>query len=103
MRSSASASVSMIPNPEFQNLPKSFWAAVRSIGQHCGYTKRGAISVPSLADMRAAYGALTLEPATLDLPLVRSRSVGELLHDYFTHRATMLMEEAKPALMDAAE
>jgi hypothetical protein len=90
----------VIPNPEFQRLPKPFWAAVRSISQHCGYTTGGAIKVPSIDEMRAAYAALGLEPTTLDLPLVGGRSTGQVLHDYFIHRARALTEDVEPALMD---
>ena len=93
----------MTPNPEFQRLHKPFWAAVRSISQHCGYTKAGTIKIPSIDEMRVAYAALGLNVAALDLPLVRGRSVGERLHDYFTHRARVLVEEAEPALMNAEQ
>ena len=31
----------MTPDSRFLNLPKSFWAFVRLIGQECGYTQRG--------------------------------------------------------------
>lgn len=93
----------MKPNPQFQNLPKPFWAAVRSISQHCGYTKAGTIKIPKIEDMREAYAALGLEPATLDLQLVRGRTAGQVLHDYFAHRAQTLVREVEPALMNAEE
>lgn len=93
----------MTPNPQFSKLPKSFWAAVRSISQHCGYTQTGTIKIPTAEEMRAAYVTLGMNPATLDLPLTREASVGEMLSRYFTERARMLTKEAEPALMNAEQ
>ena len=93
----------MIPNPRFSKLRKSFWASVRSISQHCGYTQDGAIKIPTLDEMRAAYVALGLEALTLNLPLAGDTSMGEMLSAYFAERARMLTQEAAPALMDAME
>lgn len=93
----------MIPNPQFSKLPKSFWAAVRSISQHCGYTQTGTIKIPTLEEMRAAYVALGMNSSTLDLPLSSASSVGEILSRYFVERARMLTNEAEPALMNAQQ
>ena len=93
----------MIPNPHFSKLPKSFWAAVRSISQHCGYTQTGTIKIPTLEEMRGTYAALSLEPRALDLPLAQETSVGEMLSRYFVERARMLVKEAEPALMNAEQ
>lgn len=93
----------MIPNPQFSKLPKSFWAAVRTISQHCGYTHKGAIKATTVDEMRATYVALGLEPSTLDLPMTREASVGEMLARYFVERAQMLTKEAEPALMNAEQ
>ena len=93
----------MIPNPQFSKLRKSFWAAVRSISQHCGYTEKGAIKIPTLDEMRAGYLALGLEPGTLDLPLTGDTSMGEVLSGYFAERARMLTREVEPALMNAEQ
>ena len=93
----------MTPSPDFQKLPKPFWAAVRSISQHCGYTAAGTIKIPTIDEMRAAYAALGLTVAALELPLVRGRSVAQGLHDYYTYRARVLIDEAEPALMNAEQ
>ncbi len=93
----------MRPNPEFARLPKSFWAAVRSISQHCGYTMNGAIKVHTIAEMREAYAALGLNIGSLDLPMAAGLTAGEMLHVYFTHRAAILTNEAEPALMSAEQ
>ena len=54
----------MKPNPQFVALPKHFWANVRTISQHVGYTTRvtkrttglektaRAIKIPSLAEIK---------------------------------------------------
>ena len=93
----------MIPSPEFSKLRKSFWAAVRSISQHCGYTEKGAVKIPTSDEMRAAYGALGLDPGTLALPLAGGMSMEEMLARYFAERARMLTREVEPALMDAEQ
>ena len=93
----------MIPNPQFNKLPKSFWAAVRSISQHCGYTQTGAIKIPTMDEMRAAYLALSMNPTALDFPLNGEAGVGEMLSRYFTERARLLTHEAEPALMNAEQ
>jgi hypothetical protein len=93
----------MRPNPEFSNLPKSFWAAVRSVSQKCGYAERGAITAHGIRAMKNAYVELGLEPNTLDSMMANGKTQGETLHAYFTHRAAMLMGEAEPALMSAEE
>ncbi len=43
----------MIANPRFQNQPKHFWAYVRTLSQHLGYTVRnkGIVKVPTLSEM----------------------------------------------------
>ncbi len=93
----------MIANPQFSKLRKSFWAAVRSISQHCGYTKKGAIKIPTTDEMREAYQSLKLNPDTLDIPLTDLKSMAEMLSAYFAERARMLTFEVEPALMDAKQ
>jgi len=93
----------MSPNPQFSKLPKSFWAAVRTISQHCGYTQSGAIKIPTVDEMREAYAALGLEPRTLELPVTTGDNAGEMLSRYFVERARMLTDQAEPALMNADE
>ena len=53
--------------------------------------------------MRAAYGALGLDPGTLALPLAGGMSMEEMLARYFAERARMLTREVEPALMDAEQ
>jgi hypothetical protein len=94
----------MAPNPEFQNLPLWFWAAVRSISQHCGYSAGGEIKAATIEEMRQAYRDLELEPDTLDAQFLGThRTTAEMLRAYFLYRACVLREEVAPALMTAPE
>ena len=53
----------MKPDPEFSNLPKSFWASVRSVSQEIGYTIRGEgqVKVPTAEEISDAFAALNLD------------------------------------------
>ena len=94
----------MKPSPEFVKLPKSFWAAVKSVSQHCGYTLRGegAVKVPSVAEINQAFDDLGLNRKAL-LSAVNGRSLLQLLQDYYAYRAHTLNIEVKPLLMDAGQ
>ncbi|MGH9739980.1 MAG: DUF7690 domain-containing protein [Candidatus Acidiferrales bacterium] len=63
----------MKPEKRFLNQPKYFWANVRSISQHLGYTDRqtGRIKVPSLDAVATAL---------IDLRLRTSHIVGDDEH-----------------------
>ena len=56
----------MKPDPRFLNQPTHFWANVRTISQHVGYTARGTgqILVPDLAVIVKALGEL--DPVMMD-------------------------------------
>lgn len=94
----------MKPDPRFLNQPKHFWANVRSISQHVGYTARGTgrILVPDIA---------TILKALLDLGLGTSHivengvptAIGASLVEYFAYRAALLNNVVEPRLMNAAE
>jgi len=95
----------MKPNPDFQNMPKFFWAAVRTLSQKCGYTVRGTgtVRVPSLHEMESAYTKLGLSPESLKTAVINGKTVAERLSAYFTYRADTLNTIVKPQLMDATE
>ncbi|MEW6512339.1 MAG: hypothetical protein AB1428_15430 [Bacteroidota bacterium] len=92
----------MQPNRDFVGLPKSFWAAIRTIGQTCGYTKRGTgqIKIPTINEIETAYGSLGLDASRL-------RNEQEAISDYATeiisycaYRAEVLNSFVEPRLMD---
>jgi hypothetical protein len=93
----------MIPNPEFRNQPKMFWAYVRTLSQQLGYTVRGKgqIKVPTFPEMRSGLNDLGLDPGRVadssDLPT----ALGAELRKYFEYRAVILNDFVKSQLMDA--
>lgn len=95
----------MKPDPRFKNQPKSFWANVRTISAHLGYTERGTgqIKVPSLSSICDAFsnelGLGTGHVATNSGPTV----FGKLLLTYFEYRAHTLNTRVARMLMDVAE
>jgi hypothetical protein len=92
----------MKPDTRFLNLPKHFWANVRTIGQGVGYTVRGKgiVRVPSMDEIRKAYAKIGLEVSHLVRNNGRLTRLGQTLLDYFAYRATHLNEFVEPQLMD---
>ena len=81
--------------------PKSFWASVRSLSQHLGYSKKGALLVPSLAQMCEAFRTLELDEGAL-IDGSKPTALASMLLDYFATRAQVLTDYVEPRLMDAA-
>jgi hypothetical protein len=95
----------MKPDPRFLNMPKPFWANVRTIGQAVGYTVRGEgrIRVPSIDEIRQEYSKIGLSSSHLaDGRTGELRALGKTLLDYFNYRARVLDEFVEPRLMDAS-
>jgi len=91
----------MKPNPDFLNLPLSFWANVRAISEHMGYIQRGsgkilAPSVDAMARKMEQLGLSSGHIATSGAPT----DLGQSLHEYFEYRARVLNEYVEPKLMD---
>jgi len=93
------------PDPRFLNQPKSFWAYVRSISQHVGYTARGTgrILVPDLASIVKAIEELKLNAAYVVDADGKPTIIGASLVAYFSHRADLLNDVVEPRLMNAAQ
>jgi len=98
-------------NPEFMRQPKSFWALVRTLSEHMGYTNRsprgaprgsGTIRAHSVAEKARALAELGLDP-TLVLRDGRPTELGVKLEQYFAYRAQVLTVEIEPNLMDAED
>ena len=94
----------MRPNPEFVKLPKSFWAAVKTVSQECGYTVRsqGTVKIPTPDEIRAAFAFLGLSDNALKTN-VSGKPLLDILGVYFKYRADTLNNEVEPLLMDATE
>jgi len=91
------------PDPRFVNQPKHFWAHIRSISQHLGYTARGTgqIRVPDLGSLVQALGDLGLSTAHIVGKDAKPTAIGASLVAYFAHRADVLNKFVEPRLMDA--
>lgn len=81
----------MKANKLFLNQPKPFWANVRTISQHLGYTLRGKkqIKIPTVEEMTSTMKALGLTSDHL-IQNGKTTKFGNLLIEYFKHRADVL-------------
>ena len=93
----------MRPNRRFLNQSQSFWACVRTISQHVGYTVRGKgqVLVPDVAAMARALAENDLDPAVVVSRRGKPTDRGRVLHAYLRYRARVLNERVEPMLMDA--
>lgn len=95
----------MKADPRFTNLPKTFWAHVRSVSQHLGYTARGTgqIKIHSLTDLQHGLHELRLSDSHISDAKGQPTELGKKLIDYFSYRADLLNNEIEPLLMNAEE
>ncbi len=95
----------MKPETRFLQQPKKFWANIRTISQHVGYTAHGTgqISVPSLGQMFLALHELGLKRDHIVDAQERLTAFGRTIADYFQYRAHILNSFVEPSLMDAEE
>ena len=99
----------MTPDPHFLNLPKSFWAFVRVIGQECGYATRrtkkhpSRIVIPTRDKVVEKMAEIGISPDSLDIKLPCGSVTWDKLFEYFTHRADVLQNHVEPNLMDAKQ
>ncbi len=92
----------MIPNSRFLKQDKAFWAHVRSISQHIGYTHKKTVKVPTIVEICTAFEELNLNHDHLynaDKPT----TYGQLILEYFAHRADLINNTVQHNLMDATE
>lgn len=88
--------------PRFRDKPATFWAAVRSLSQEIGYSKRGSFIVPDLKRMVQAFDKLELPTSSLVENGEPTPLATELI-EYFQCRADLLRAHAEPNLMTAGE
>jgi hypothetical protein len=91
----------MKANKLFLNQPKPFWANVRSISQHLGYTLRGKkqIKIPTIEEMSSTMAELGLTSNHLTQN-GKTTEFGKLLIAYFEHRAEVLNNFVESKLMN---
>jgi hypothetical protein len=97
------------PDPAFVNQSKQFWAYVRTISQHVGYTVRksrttvlpnaGHIKVPSPEQIRDGLEDLGLNPMYVADASGHPTPLGATLAAYFQYRADVLNTFVEPRLM----
>lgn len=95
----------MKPDARFLNQPKHFWANVRTISQHVGYTTRGTgqIRVPDLGVILKALGELGLVTSHVVDDSGKPTAIGASLVAYFAYRADILNKFVEPRLMNAEQ
>ncbi|MDE3068545.1 MAG: hypothetical protein KGJ60_13505 [Verrucomicrobiota bacterium] len=95
----------MKPDGRFQKLPKHFWANVRTISQHLGYTVRaaGEIKVPTIPEIAQALQDLELNTKHVVSGDGKPTGFGRLLEAYFQHRGKVLNTFVEARLMDAEQ
>jgi hypothetical protein len=93
----------MLPDPRFRNLPQTFWANVRTIGEMGGYTYKKQVKVHTIKTMIDALKKAGLGVAHIfDEASESPTELGLTLLDYFEYRAGVLNNYVEPRLMDAA-
>ena len=91
----------MEANPKFSNLPKSFWATVKSVSQKVGYTVRGKgiVKIPTVREIEKAFVALNLDSKKI-INNDQETNLAKLLIEYYAYRAQVLNMYVEPRLMD---
>jgi len=96
----------MKPEKKFLDLPRFFWAYVRTISEKVGYTERrqtttkGKVKVPELAEISKTFSDLSLDSSQILTTENIATNFGQLLMDYFHFRALVLNSFVEPRLMD---
>jgi len=92
----------MLPNPNYRNKSLDFWANVKLLSQHIGYTDRKtqSIKIPTAEEILTVYDKLRFSKQKIvthkNDP---SRYLNDLL-EYFDYRAILLNHTVKNNLMD---
>lgn len=96
----------MKPNERFCGLPGEFWANVKLISQQLGYTERGTgqVKIYNREKIEALYTAHGLDSGPLfNLPFSGKSSMGDMIIQYCTYRATALNNVVERNLMNKAQ
>ena len=96
----------------FMRQPGGFWALVRTLSEHLGYTHRSPAGQPkgsgvpkahTVEQQAAALAALGLNPGLVMTPYGQPTQLGQMLVDYFRYRAEVLVNYIRPNLMTKDE
>lgn len=93
----------MKAHESFLDLPANFWAIVRLVSQEVGYTDRKTknVKIPSVEEIIPKLQIFDIDYQRLSQIKIQGKSFGNLLSEYFTHRATVINHYVRPRLMDA--
>jgi len=93
------------PDARFLDQPKHFWANVRTISQHVGYTvrRKGQILIPDTSQIVCAMSELNLGSLHLASATGELTPFGQALIDYFRFRADALNNDVERCLMNAEQ
>ncbi|GFO73595.1 hypothetical protein BJAS_P4493 [Bathymodiolus japonicus methanotrophic gill symbiont] len=91
----------MKANSEYLQMPRHFWAYVRTISQGCGYTDRKTkkVKIPTIESIIKAFDDLGLDISEI-LHNGHLTDFGTQLLGYFEYRANVLNDYVKPRLMN---
>ncbi|NOT63654.1 MAG: hypothetical protein HOP19_25865, partial [Acidobacteria bacterium] len=94
----------MKADARFLRQNNSFWAHVRAISQHIGYTDRrtGRVKIPTADEIIECLNDLKLRTDHLFAKPTKPTALGKRLLAYFAYRADLLNQIVEPQLMDAA-
>jgi hypothetical protein len=98
----------MQANNLFLNLSPDFWANVKLLSQHIGYTQRNnkgkdsLIKIPNLSEIKNAYKELSLDELALTSKKDDKILIDQLLK-YFEYRANVLNDVISKNLMNKIE
>lgn len=92
----------MLPHPSFQNQSSEFWSNVKLISQRNGYSKKGAVLIPSEKEVKVVFSELKLSTEKI-FDKGGLTTMGRLLFDYFKYRADVLNNTVQGTLMDVNE
>jgi hypothetical protein len=92
----------MIAIQKFQNKPNEFWANVKLLSQHIGYTERSTklIKIPTVDQILEAYKDLNLSTKYLLTKTNKPSFFLKELIEYFKLRADLLNNQAKNDLLN---
>ena len=92
----------MLPDNRFVSQPRRFWATVSAISQSVGYSSRGEsrVKAPTVTEFAGALIARGVPVGQFIDNRGNPTQFGQLLSDYFDHRARLLNEYVRERLMD---
>lgn len=95
----------MKPSPKFVNQSRPFWAYVRLVSEHVGYSERRTKNLRRYTegDLLRCLEERGLSPSPIRQPSGKMTDLGVILLDYLNFRAESLERDVRPQLMNRAK